>query len=65
MKVSIVAVVVHDFDYVFGRVLFKNKLGGKYFGLLIVELEVDEALAAVVINKDCSTLVVPLGKFAL
>jgi hypothetical protein len=32
MKVPIVAVAVHDFDSMFNHLLFKNKLGGKYFG---------------------------------
>jgi hypothetical protein len=32
VKLPIVAVVVHDFDSVLGRVLFKSELGGEYFG---------------------------------
>jgi hypothetical protein len=32
MKAPIVTVVVHDVDSVFGRVLFKSKLGSDCFG---------------------------------
>ncbi len=32
VKAPVVAVVVRDFDSVFGHILFKSKLGGKCFG---------------------------------
>jgi hypothetical protein len=64
VKLPIVAVIVEDFHSTFGRVLLKGKLGGKWFGRQIVELEVDKAEMDVVLNEDDGALVARLGKFA-
>ncbi len=57
VKSPIVAVVVQDFHFMFGCVLFKGKLGGKCFDQQIVELEVDNAETAVVVDKDSGALI--------
>jgi hypothetical protein len=65
MEVSIAAVIMEDFDSMFCSVLFKGKHDSECFVGLVVELEVDKAEAAEVVDKDGGTLVALLGKFAL
>ncbi len=55
---------MEDLDSVFCSVLLKGKLGSKCFVGLVVELEVDEAEAAEVVNEDGGALVVLRVKFA-
>ncbi len=65
VKMSVVAVVMEDLDFMLCSVLPEGKLGGKSFVRLVVKLEVDESNAAEVVDKDGGALVVLLGKFAL
>jgi hypothetical protein len=64
MEAFIVAVIMEDLDSMFCSVLFKGKLSSKCFLGLVVELEVDKAKAAEVIDKDSGALIALLGKFA-
>ncbi len=64
MEVSVVAMVVQDFDSVFCHVLFEGRLNGKCFVGLAVELELYKLKVAVVVDKDNSKLVALLGEFA-
>ncbi len=64
MESIVVAVVVHDFDPVLGRILYKDVLGSKCFVRLVLELEVDKSEAAEVVDEDGSALVALLGEFA-
>jgi hypothetical protein len=65
MEMSVVAVVMEDFDSMLCSILFKGKLGNESFVGLVVKLEVDESKVAEVVDKDGGALVALLGKFAL
>ncbi len=64
MEASVVAVILQGLDSMFCSILLKGKLGSKCFIGLVIELEVDKAEVAEVVNKDGGTLVALLGKFA-
>jgi hypothetical protein len=54
---------MEDLDSMFCSVLLKGKLGSKCFVGLVVELGVDKAEAAEVVNEDGGALFALLGKF--
>ncbi len=64
MEVSVVAVVVQDFDSMFCRILFEGKLGGECFVRHVIELEVDKLEVTEVVNEDSGAFVVLLGELA-
>ncbi len=72
MEASIVAVIMEVLDSMFCRMLLEGKLGSECFVGLVVELEVAELEAAIVVNeaaivvnKDSGALIrTLLGKFA-
>ncbi len=59
-----IVVEASDLDSIFCSVLLKGKLGSKFFVGLVVEMEVDKAEVAEVVDKDSGALVALLGKFA-
>jgi hypothetical protein len=52
----VVAAVVEDFHSMFGRVLLKGKLGGKCLCQQIVDLKVNEAEMAEMVDKHGDAL---------
>jgi hypothetical protein len=64
VKTSIVTMIMEDLDSMFCSVLLRGKLGSECFVGLVLKLEVDEAEAAKVVDKDGGALVALLGKFA-
>ncbi len=65
MEASVFAVIMEDLDSMIYSILFKGKLSSECFVRLVIELEVDNAEAAEVVDKDGGALIVLLGKFAL
>ncbi len=63
MEASVVVVIMEDLDFMICSVPFEGKLGSKCFVGLVVELEVDNAEAAEVVDKDGGALVALLGEF--
>jgi len=64
VEVPIVAVVVEDLHAVLGDECLEGAFGSESFRGCIVDLEVDEAQAAEVVNEDGGAPVAPLGEFA-
>ncbi len=65
MTLPIVAVVVENLDPMLCGVILEGMLSGLYFLGLSIDLEVDKAHAAEMVNKDGGAFVVLFGKFAL
>jgi hypothetical protein len=65
MEASVFAAIMEDLDSMICSVLFKGKLSSKCLIGLVIELKVDKAEAAEVVDKDGGALIVLLGKFAL
>ncbi len=63
VKFLLVAVVVEDFHSVFSRVLLKGKLGNKCLCPQIVDLKVNKAEMAEMVDKHGDALAVLLGEF--
>jgi hypothetical protein len=64
LEAPIVAVVVEYPHAVLGGECLKGAFGSKSFRRCIVDLKVDEAQAAEVVEEDGGAPVAPLGKFA-
>ncbi len=64
VKTSVVTMIVYDLDSVFCSVLFEGKLCSNCFVRLVVELEVNETKAAIVVDEDSGAFVALLGEFA-
>ncbi len=64
VEASVVAMVVKDLDSVFYRLLFEGELGGECLVGHVIELEVDNTEAAIVVDEDGSALIALLGEFA-
>ncbi len=64
MGLPLVAVVVEDYHSVFSRVLLKGKLGKKCLCQQIVDLKVNKAETAEMVDKHGDALVALLGEFS-
>ncbi len=64
LEAPIVAVVVEYPHAVLGGECLEGAFGSKSFRGCIIDLKVDEAQAAEVVNEDGGAPVVPLGEFA-
>ncbi len=63
LELPIVAVVVEDFHSMFGCILLEGKLGGKCLCQRIVDLKVNKADTAEMVDEHGDALVVLLGEF--
>ena len=64
VEAPIVAVVVEDLHAVLGGKCLEGAFGSESFRGCIIDLEVDEAQVAEVVNEDGGAPVGPLGEFA-
>jgi hypothetical protein len=63
VELPLVAVIVEDFHSVFSRVLLKGKLGNKCLCQQIVDLKVNKAETAEMVDKHGDALAALLGEF--